>query len=359
MRFDRDVFYGRYRSVFGRLHQNQVNGLNQMLNFAEADPNFSSIRQLAYAFATVQRETNVSREVDGVKVPMTFNPIHEKGKRSYFDQYEWSTNLGNNRSGDGFLYRGRGYVQVTGRRNYTEFSRLLGIDLISNPDLALTPQTAWSILSIGMRHGVYIPGETLDKYIPKDDKKTADYFNARKIVNRGEVRKKPAVVREMAENAVRWEALLRAALLPDEAAPEESLSEAKEINEIIEDETMDNPFDSPSLLFNGIYFPPNGSPAEIQGRIGGEAQDIYIGIFRKETQLSIEFSFAADSEMTASGFETSAGFSVSKGSLEGADFGLKSDDGKTWQGVIPESGIYYISVLAHPVADYTLKITAA
>ena len=37
-------------------------------------------------------------------------------------------------SGDGFRFRGRGYLQLTGRHNYTQFSRFIGYDCVLNPD---------------------------------------------------------------------------------------------------------------------------------------------------------------------------------------------------------------------------------
>jgi predicted chitinase len=50
--------------------------------------------------------------------------------------------MGNKLPGDGWLYRGRGFVQLTGKENYTAASKDLGIDLVSNPDMASSPEIA-------------------------------------------------------------------------------------------------------------------------------------------------------------------------------------------------------------------------
>jgi putative chitinase len=42
---------------------------------------------------------------------------------------------GNEASGDGFKFRGRGYIQLTGKNNYTSFSQFIGEDCVANPDL--------------------------------------------------------------------------------------------------------------------------------------------------------------------------------------------------------------------------------
>lgn len=42
---------------------------------------------------------------------------------------------GDEASGDGFSFRGRGYIQLTGRNNYTSFSKFVGEDCVANPDL--------------------------------------------------------------------------------------------------------------------------------------------------------------------------------------------------------------------------------
>jgi putative chitinase len=45
---------------------------------------------------------------------------------------------GNQASGDGFRFRGRGYIQLTGRSNYTAFDKSVEDDIIANPDLVST-----------------------------------------------------------------------------------------------------------------------------------------------------------------------------------------------------------------------------
>lgn len=49
---------------------------------------------------------------------------------------------GNTASGDGWRYRGRGLMQVTGRGNYASVGKALGLNLIRSPDLLLQPEIA-------------------------------------------------------------------------------------------------------------------------------------------------------------------------------------------------------------------------
>jgi len=69
----------------------------------------------------------------------------EIGVESYFDRYENRADLGNTNPGDGRKYRGRGFIQLTGRSNYALASSELNIDLINNPELAAFPSVAGKI----------------------------------------------------------------------------------------------------------------------------------------------------------------------------------------------------------------------
>jgi putative chitinase len=76
---------------------------------------------------------------------------HESGQLRYFEEiasgaaYEGRRDLGNTQPGDGVRFKGRGPIQLTGRANYTAASRALGVDLVSNPELAATPQMGFRI----------------------------------------------------------------------------------------------------------------------------------------------------------------------------------------------------------------------
>ena len=62
--------------------------------------------------------------------------------------YENRKDLGNIQPGDGAKYRGRGFVQITGRWDYEHFGKETGHDLEGDPDLALDPGVAADVLAL-------------------------------------------------------------------------------------------------------------------------------------------------------------------------------------------------------------------
>ncbi|WP_241565184.1 glycoside hydrolase family 19 protein [Paenirhodobacter populi] len=161
--------FDRIRPLFGgRLTQAQVTGLNCILHATAQLP----VTYRVYLLATAFHET-----------ARTMQPITERGTLDYFRRYEPETaigrRLGNVRAGDGYLFRGRGYVQITGRTNYTNAGRKLGLDLVGNPDLALRGDIAASIMVRGSCEG-WFTGRKLADYL---DRSPPDYVNARRVIN--------------------------------------------------------------------------------------------------------------------------------------------------------------------------------
>ena len=177
-RFDRKTFFDRYRKEFiskRKLTQSKVDGLQRLLDFLEEDRDVKDLRWIAYMLATVKHECGDKWE-----------PVYEdRTQQSCMAKYDMTgnpqkaANLGNTQANDGWTFRGRGYVQLTGRKNYHAMTTVVGRDLELAPDLALDASIAYKIMSSGMRNGTFT-GVGLAKYISGA---TCDYRNARRIIN--------------------------------------------------------------------------------------------------------------------------------------------------------------------------------
>ena len=140
--------------------------------------------------ATTRHETN-----DPCSHVITYRPIEECG---YGAGYPYGVADPNT----GYVYYGRGYVQLTWSSNYQHIGNSLGFDLYHNPGLALDPPIAYRVMSWGMRNGAFTRFG-LARYITDTN---TDYVNARRIINGTDH------AQEIATAAMNFEAILRASL---------------------------------------------------------------------------------------------------------------------------------------------------
>ena len=196
MNIEKRNFFSNYRDFFGNLSQRQVDGLDQLLDAIRSDEAVTDLRHLAYMLATVKHEC-----------ADTWHPVTEYGNRAYFNKYNAGTDigkrLGNIHKGDGFLYRGRGYVQITGRANYEKLGMAAGVDILTFPDKALEPDTAFKIMVSSMMSGLFT-GKSLYTYIHDG---VCDYMEARRIINGKDQAEK------IAKYAFTFEKILKASLM--------------------------------------------------------------------------------------------------------------------------------------------------
>lgn len=96
------------------------------------------------------------------------------------------------------------------------------------------------------------------------------------------------------------------------------------------------------------------SPATVRGFIGGESHDSYVIRARKGRTMTVQIFWRRESDNRAE-------FTVSESPdfFDGqqVNFGRGSDNGARWRGRSPKTGDYYIYVVAHPGALYTLKVS--
>lgn len=119
----------------------------------------------------------IRAETEGF-VPIAELPSHFNTRpgQAAFSAYENQRALGNTQPGDGALFRGRGYVQLTGRDNYTRYGEILDIPLVEHPDSACAPEVAACLLAAYLAEH----RDKLAQALAQNDLATA-----RKVVNGG------------------------------------------------------------------------------------------------------------------------------------------------------------------------------
>ena len=97
------------------------------------------------------------------------------------------------------------------------------------------------------------------------------------------------------------------------------------------------------------------SPAIVKGNVGGEAHDSYVIRVRKGQILTVKIFWQPRKDNNRAEFTVSR--SVNFFNADRVKFGKEADYGSLWSGKVQKSGNYFIYVVAHPSAIYTLKAT--
>ncbi|MCH7664081.1 MAG: hypothetical protein IH859_09480 [Chloroflexi bacterium] len=166
----------------------------------------------------LQEAANPEYNLNTDQLAYIFATAHWESHWGYFDLevadgsgYGDLEGLGNSSAAEGELYKGRGFVQLTGKFNYETFMDIMGIDLINNPNLAYTPENAAFIIVYGMVNGNF--GDPLSDF---ETETGFDFEDARDSVNRADLTDNRDAIAKMAEEySIFFNLLCRAGLLPN------------------------------------------------------------------------------------------------------------------------------------------------
>lgn len=165
-----DLLFNSLRTLAKTLSQTQVDSVNAILT-ACSKHLVTDTKQIAYIIATAYHEARLKAVEEngrgkglpyGSKLDMGQGP----GKRVAYTMPDK-------------LFYGRGLVQLTWLCNYKAFGKLLGIDLVNQPELALQTNYAAEIIVVGMQKGMFT-GHYLSQFF---NSTANDPIDAREIVN--------------------------------------------------------------------------------------------------------------------------------------------------------------------------------
>jgi hypothetical protein len=179
---NRNFFFNHARlHLFdGKLSAPQVSGLTGILDKWEAQSPQADDRWLAYMLGTVHhetgrtmqpvRETFASSDASAIS---RLNKAFQAGKLTWVKKPYWQLDA------QGKSWLGRGYVQLTHKSNYQKLATAIGIDLTTDPTVAMQPAVALEIMFTGMRQGLFTEISLADRFSPTKEQ----WRNARQIIN--------------------------------------------------------------------------------------------------------------------------------------------------------------------------------
>lgn len=111
------------------------------LNNAMEEFSINTLLRAAAFIAQLAHESGEFRFMEEIWGPTA-------AQKRYEPPSDLAKRLGNTQAGDGFRYKGRGPIQLTGRANYQRYGDLLGVDLVSEPTLAATPEVGFRVAGL-------------------------------------------------------------------------------------------------------------------------------------------------------------------------------------------------------------------
>jgi len=145
----------------------EVSGIQATIVKSLNDSGITSPKAHANVLATVKAESNFKVQSENLnysspdRIQAVFGPKRIPSPEfaqqfvknpEALANYVYKTTDGNSSPGDGFKYRGRGFIQHTGKNQYAAISKFTGVDVVSNPDALNSPEVAakaipWFLLS--------------------------------------------------------------------------------------------------------------------------------------------------------------------------------------------------------------------
>ncbi|AOY64587.1 peptidoglycan-binding protein [Xanthomonas citri pv. glycines] len=133
---------------------------NELANFmAQVGHESGGLNRLEEGFRYTRGSSQVSSKVrsalrEGPEALEEARLEALRGQPEKLAELMYGGRMGNNEPGDGYLYRGRGYIQLTGKDQYREAGEALKLDLVAHPELAAQPENASRIATWYWQHNV-------------------------------------------------------------------------------------------------------------------------------------------------------------------------------------------------------------
>ncbi|MGP4725545.1 glycoside hydrolase family 19 protein [Agrobacterium deltaense] len=173
--------YARRAPFGGRLSQGQIDGMNALFRCWDSHKiPAPDKRHLAYILASVfhetggrmvpVRETFASTDAGAIAA---LEKAYKAGRLGQVNKPYWR------KGANGKAYFGRGDIQLTHEENYKVLGERIGVDLVSNPSLALDLDISAEIAIVGMLEGLFTGKKLTDYFNLKKD----DPVGARAVVN--------------------------------------------------------------------------------------------------------------------------------------------------------------------------------